>query len=66
MRIERLTVGLSYGCYSNFKGKVDATADQRQKPYLEVWWVIADSLGTTGRRGGNCFHVRNPKTETKD
>jgi len=37
--------------YSNFKGKVDATPDQRHKPYHKVWDVMADALGAYGRPG---------------
>lgn len=37
--------------YANFKGKVDATASQRHKPYHEVWQVMADSLGAYGKKG---------------
>ena len=31
--------------YSNFKGKIDETPDQKRKPYHEVWQVLADALG---------------------
>jgi hypothetical protein len=37
--------------YSNFKGKVDATPDQKHKPYHQVWRVLADALGAYGRKG---------------
>ncbi len=37
--------------YSNFKGQVDQTPDQRRKPYHEVWDVLADALGAYGRPG---------------
>ncbi len=37
--------------YSNFKGKIDATPDQKRKPYHQVWQVLADALGAYGRRG---------------
>lgn len=37
--------------YANFKGKVDATPDQRHKPYHEVWDVMAEALGAYGRKG---------------
>ncbi len=37
--------------YSNFKGKIDATPDQRHKPYHKVWDVMADALGAYGRPG---------------
>jgi len=37
--------------YPNFKGKVDATPDQRHKPYHKVWRVMADSLGAYGKKG---------------
>jgi hypothetical protein len=38
--------------YSNFKGKIDRTPDQKHKPYHEVWRVMADALGAYGKRGG--------------
>ncbi len=37
--------------YGNFKGKIDASPDQRHKPYHEVWGVMADALGAYGRPG---------------
>ena len=37
--------------YSNFKGKVDATPDQRHKPYHRVWDVMAEALGAYGTQG---------------
>ena len=37
--------------YSNFKGKIDRTPDQRRKPYHEVWRVMADALGAYGSKG---------------
>ena len=37
--------------YSNFKGKVDATPDQRHKPYHKVWDVTAEALGAYGKMG---------------
>jgi hypothetical protein len=37
--------------YSNFKGKIDATPDQKHKPYHKVWQVLADALGAYGRKG---------------
>ena len=37
--------------YANFKAEVDATPDQRHKPYHEVWGVMADALGAYGRKG---------------
>ena len=37
--------------YSNFKGKVDATPDQRHKPYHKVWDVMAEALGAYGKNG---------------
>ena len=42
--------------YPNFKDKVDATPDQRRKPYHEVWRVMADSLGAYGKRGRDAPH----------
>jgi len=36
--------------YSNFKDRIDATPDQRHKPYHEVWRVMSDALGAYGRR----------------
>ena len=38
-------------CTDYFKDKVDATPDQRRKPYHEVWRVMAESLGAYGRKG---------------
>ena len=38
--------------YDNFKGKIDQTPDQRQKPYHEVWGTLADALGANGRKPG--------------
>jgi hypothetical protein len=37
--------------YSNFKGKIDATPDQRHKPYHKVWDVMAEALGAYGKKG---------------
>jgi hypothetical protein len=37
--------------YHNFKGKIDATPDQKHKPYHEVWGVMADALGAYGKKG---------------
>lgn len=37
--------------YSNFKGDIDRTPDQRHKPYHEVWDVLAEALGAYGRPG---------------
>lgn len=37
--------------YANFKGMIDATPDQRHKPYHAVWDVMADALGAYGRPG---------------
>ena len=39
--------------YSNFKGKIDTTPDQRHKPYHEVWDVMAKALGAYGQPGKN-------------
>ena len=39
--------------YSNFKGEIDRTADQRHKPYHKVWDVMADALGAYGRPGNS-------------
>ncbi len=38
--------------YDNFKSKVDQTADQKHKPYHEVWGILADALGAYGRKPG--------------
>lgn len=35
--------------YSNFKGEIDRTPDQRHKPYHEVWGVMAEALGAYGK-----------------
>jgi len=35
------------------KGKIDATPDQRHKPYHKVWDVMADALGAYGSPGRN-------------
>jgi hypothetical protein len=37
--------------YPNFKGRIDSSADQRHKPYHEVWGVMADALGAYGSPG---------------
>lgn len=37
--------------YSNFKGKIDQTPDQKRKPYHEVWHVMAGALGAYGGKG---------------
>jgi hypothetical protein len=37
--------------YDNFKSKIDATPDQRHKPYHQVWQVLANALGAYGRKG---------------
>ncbi len=37
--------------YSNFKGKIAATPDQKHKPYHKVWQVLAEALGAYGRKG---------------
>ncbi len=37
--------------YSNFKGKISETPDQRHKPYHEVWDVMATALGAYGAPG---------------
>jgi len=39
--------------YSNFKDKIDRTSDQARKPYHEVWHVLADALGSYGRKPKN-------------
>jgi hypothetical protein len=39
--------------YGNFKSKVDATPDQKHKPYHEIWDVLADALGAYGQPGTN-------------
>jgi hypothetical protein len=36
--------------YSNFKGKIAVTPDQKHKPYHHVWQVLADALGAYGRK----------------
>ncbi len=36
--------------YPNFKDKIHATPDQRKKPYMQVWQVMADTLGAYGRK----------------
>jgi hypothetical protein len=36
--------------YDNFKNKIDRTADQKHKPYHEVWGVLARALGAYGRK----------------
>ena len=46
--------------YPNFKDKVDATPDQRRKPYHEVWRVMADALGAYGRKGSRYTLVDYP------
>ena len=37
--------------YSNFKGRIDTTPDQKRKPYHKVWQVMADALGAYGQKG---------------
>ena len=37
--------------YPNFKARIDATLDQRRKPYHEVWSVLARALGAYGKEG---------------
>lgn len=36
--------------YDNFKNKIARTADQQNKPYHEVWSVLAKALGAYGRK----------------
>lgn len=44
--------------YPNFKGRIDATPDQRHKPYHEVWQVMADALGAYGRKAGKACNQK--------
>lgn len=43
--------------YSNFKSKIDRTPDQANKPYHEVWGVMAKALGAYGRPGKAKTHL---------
>jgi hypothetical protein len=36
--------------YDNFKDKIDRTPDQANKPYHEVWHVLARALGAYGSK----------------
>jgi len=36
--------------YANFKDIIDNIEDQKNKPYHEVWRVLADALGAYGRK----------------
>ena len=36
--------------YDNFKAMIARMPDQRQKPYHEIWRVLADALGPYGRK----------------
>jgi len=40
--------GIDYG---NFKGEIDQTPDQKNKPYHGVWHVMANALGAYGCSG---------------
>ena len=37
--------------YDNFKNEIHRTPDQAHKPYLAVWEVMADALGSYGQPG---------------